>query len=61
MAIDDVFEDAHNNFIADIKVDFSNDKENNVEETQMDLIMKKDKAFDWTEDDEINMKKFVEK
>ena len=33
MSIDDVFEDAHNNFIADIKVDFSNEKENSLEET----------------------------
>ena len=31
MSIDDVFEDAHNNFIADIKVDFSNEKESSLE------------------------------
>ena len=42
--------DAHNTFIGDSTIDSSN--ENLVEETQMDLIMKNDKAFNWSDDDE---------
>ena len=42
--------DAHNTFIGDPSLDSSN--LDLVEETQMDLIMKNDKAFNWSDDDE---------
>lgn len=33
LTVNDVFEDAHNNFIKDLKVDYKNDKEGEKEET----------------------------
>ena len=42
--------DAHNTFIGDNSID-QGDKDV-LEETQMDLIMKNDQAFNWQDDDE---------
>lgn len=45
---DDVIADAHNTFLNGNKID----KELDIGETQMDMIMKYDNAFDWNEDDD---------
>ena len=50
LTVNDVFMDAHNTFIGDHSIDHG-DREV-LEETQMDLIMKNDKAFNWQDDDE---------
>jgi len=50
----DVLEDAHNTFLSDIKVEFKNELA--LEETQMDLIMKHDQAFNWNESDEVKLR-----
>ena len=54
MSVNDVLTDAHNTFLKDIKVEFNN--EQSLEETQMDLIIKHDNAFNWSEEDEKQMK-----
>ena len=43
-----MFEDAHNTFIKESETSPGSV----VEETQMDLIMKNDRAFNWSDDDE---------
>jgi len=57
LTVNDVFEDAHNTFIADLKVSHGGDDTGRsiYEETQMDLLMKRDKAFNWSDDDEKNL------
>ena len=57
LTVNDVFEDAHNTFIKDLKVSQGGDEGTNdiYEETQMDLLMKRDKAFNWSDDDEKNL------
>ena len=52
MQVNDVIKDAHNTFLKDIKVEFNNELA--LEETQMDLIIKHDNAFNWNDDDEKN-------
>ena len=54
LTVNDVFMDAHNTFIGDPSLDSTG--RDLVEETQMDLIMKNDKAFNWSDDDEKLMK-----
>lgn len=55
MQVNDVIKDAHNTFLKDIKVEFNNELA--LEETQMDLIIKHDNAFNWNDDDEKNAMK----
>jgi hypothetical protein len=60
LTVNDVFEDAHNTFIKDLKQEFDagspDSKRDQIhEETQMDLLMKNDKAFNWSDDDEKNL------
>ena len=60
LTVNDVFEDAHNTLIKDLKlapdgVDGDGNNSNIYEETQMDLLMKSDKAFNWSDDDEKNL------
>lgn len=43
--VDDVIEDANNTFIKEMKYEMHNEMAH--EESQMDLIMKHDKAFNW--------------
>lgn len=43
--VDDVIEDANNTFMQDMKYEINNEMV--YEESQMDLIMKHDKAFNW--------------
>ena len=50
LTVNDVFMDAHNTFIGDPSIDQSD--RDVLEETQMDLIMKNDQAFNWQDDDE---------
>ena len=61
MKVNDVLEDAHNTFLSDMKVEFNN--EISLEETQMDLIIKHDSAFNWNSDDEVKLRisKYVKK
>ena len=54
MTVNDVLEDAHSTFLSDIKVEFKNELA--LEETQMDLIIKHDQAFNWNEDDEVKLR-----
>ena len=54
MTVNDVLEDAHSTFLSDIKVEFKNELA--LEETQMDLIIKHDHAFNWNEDDEVKLR-----
>lgn len=55
LTVNDVFMDAHNTFIGETSLESAN--RDLVEETEIDLIMKNDKAFNWSDDDEkqINM------
>ena len=61
LTVNDVFEDAHNTFIKDLKVTQGDDRDDGrnsiYEETQMDLLMKRDKAFNWSDDDEKNLER----
>lgn len=54
ISVDDVIYDAHNTFLKDIRVEFNNELA--LEETQMDLIIKHDNAFNWSKEDEIRVK-----
>ena len=49
-AEDDVIADAQNTFLHGSKVEYN--KEQALEETQMDLIMRYDSAFNWNEEDD---------
>ena len=55
IAVNDVLADAHNTFLKDLKVEFNNELA--LEETQMDLIIKHDNAFNWTSEDESMVQK----
>jgi len=54
ISVNDVFTDAHNTFLTDMKVEFNNELA--LEETQMDLIIKHDNAFNWSEEDDKQLK-----
>ena len=54
MEVNDVIEDANNTFIKDMNYEFKNELA--LEETQMDLVIKHDKAFNWQDDDEIKLR-----
>ena len=45
MEVNDVIEDANNTFIKEMKYEIKNELA--LEETQMDLVIKHDKAFNW--------------
>jgi hypothetical protein len=62
LTVNDVFEDAHNTFIKDLRQDSEGGAGDGqggsiYEETQMDLLMKTDKAFNWSDDDEKNLQR----
>lgn len=52
--VDDVIEDANNTFIKEMNYEMHNEQAH--EESQMDLIMKHDQAFNWQEGDEIKLR-----